>query len=80
MTIDDRLPAGGTTQLEGRVGRAPKEMGPPAMLTVGRSALWRLRPPVAVISGRSREKMKVMTIITKIIPAERNKDSLQKPT
>ena len=46
MTIDDRLPAGGTTKLEGRVGRAPKEMGPPAMLTVGRSALWRLRPPV----------------------------------
>ena len=27
MTIDDRLPAGGTTKLEGRVGRAPKEIG-----------------------------------------------------
>ena len=27
LTIDDRLPDGGTTKLEGRVGRAPKEIG-----------------------------------------------------
>ena len=39
MTINDRPAAGGTTHLDGRIGRAPQEMGPPAVLTVGREDL-----------------------------------------
>ena len=32
--VKDRPAGGGTTQWEGRIGRAPQEMGSPAVLTV----------------------------------------------